>query len=86
MKKLHSTCACTRRDWGRSAPVRDPVHLYVIGRGVHQPADGKITFVAGRRELQRVVQHFAVAHANDKAIKVASHCFPGQSEVTLRDF
>lgn len=86
MKKLHSTCPRTRRYWWRSTPMWEAIHLYIVGRGVHQPADNKLTCVAGRREFLCVVQHFTVTHTNDKAIEVACHRFPDQSEVMWHDF
>lgn len=70
-----------RQHRGSVAPVRDTVQLNVIARGVHQVRDGNVTGLSWQSELQRVRLLLGVTDPNNKAIKVARHCAPGQAQV-----
>lgn len=61
--------------------MRDTVQLNVIACSVHQVRDGNVTGLSWQSELQRVRMLLGVTDPDNKAIKVARHCAPGQAQV-----
>lgn len=66
---------------GSVAVMRDTVQFNVIGRGVHQVRDGKVTGSTWELELLRVKLLLGVTDADHKAVKVARQRAPGQADV-----